>query len=369
MLSARGVIDVRVFYTWGRQVMEGKFDPGFGKVIKWDIPLLEGYDSQFLENRSLRPGSDHFGGIDNPDILKELDAWQPDVLLVQGWNFKSHLAVMRHYSRRLPVFFRGDSTLLNDKPGIKSIVRKFFLRWVYSHVDKAFYVGVNSRNYYLNANMKESQLVFAPHAVDNQFFGDRDGDYSRRALEWRRELGIPEDAVIFLYAGKLEPVKSLSTLVGVFNRPTVPADAHLVIIGNGPLEGDLKNAAASDRIHFLGFQNQGNMPVVYRLGNIYVLPSVSETWGLALNESMACGRPVIASSQCGAAADLIVEGRTGYSFRAGDVDDLEKKVMLVMNDRQALAEMGRNALQHIQGFSIKRIADAMEKAVLDAGKK
>jgi len=349
--------------------MEEKFDPGFGKVVKWDIPLLDGYESQFLVNRSLRPGSDHYKGIHNPDILRELDAWQPDALLVYGWNFKSHLAVMRHYSRRLPVFFRGDSTLLNDRPGIRSIVRKFALRWVYGHVDKAFYVGVNSKNYFLRANMKESQLVFAPHAVDNDFFGDKDGAYSRRALEWRRELGIPDDAIVFLYAGKLEPVKSLSTLVGVFNRPTMPADAHLVVVGNGPLEGELKKTAASDRIHFLGFQNQGNMPVVYRLGDIYVLPSVSETWGLAINESMACGRPVIASSQCGGTADLIKEGKTGYSFRAGDEDDLEKKVTLMLKDRPALAEMGRNALQHIQGFSITRIAGAIEKAVLDAGSK
>jgi glycosyltransferase involved in cell wall biosynthesis len=365
MLAERGIIAVKVFYSWGKSVLQDKFDPGFGKVIKWDIPLLEGYEYEFLENTSRDPGSHHFRGIINPGIIPAIDAWRPDAILVYGWNFVSHLKAIRHYSTKIPVFFRGDSTLLNDTPGIRSLLRRTLLRWVYKHIDKAFYVGSNNKDYFLGAGMKEQQLVFAPHAVNNEFFRDMNGVFESGALSWRHELGIGDDRIVAVYAGKLETVKSLDTLIQVWTEPSFPDGIHLIMVGNGHLEGSLKKAAASnENIHFVDFQNQQRMPVVYRLGDVFILPSISETWGLSINEAMICGRPVIASSKCGATPDLIVEGSTGYVFAAGDSSDLRNKIITIAADKCKLKEMGKNAEIHIQRFTLSRVAEELEKALL-----
>src|SRR5437773_3281444 len=82
MLAQRRNVALKVFYTWGKTVLRKKYDPGFNKEIEWDIPLLEGYDYEFLENVAREKGSHHFNGIINPGIIRKITEWQPDALLV-----------------------------------------------------------------------------------------------------------------------------------------------------------------------------------------------------------------------------------------------------------------------------------------------
>src|ERR1022692_4201496 len=108
LLHKHGKVAVKVFYTWGEEVLEKKFDPGFGKIVQWDIPLLNGYDYEFLENTAKEKGSHHFNGIVNPTIIRDIQLWKPDAVLVYGWKFRSHLKVMRYFKNKVPVWFRGD---------------------------------------------------------------------------------------------------------------------------------------------------------------------------------------------------------------------------------------------------------------------
>jgi glycosyltransferase involved in cell wall biosynthesis len=342
-----------------------KYDPGFGKVIKWDIPLLEGYAYQFLDNRSTTPGSHHFNGIINPDILAQIDAWQPDALLVYGWSLRSHLKVLVHYKNKIPVFFRGDSTLLDDKPGLKAFARRLVLRWVYRHIDKAFYVGSNNKAYFKALGLKEDQLIYAPHAIANDFFQDKGEAYETAAAKWRQELGIPEEAFVFLFVGKLELKKAPLLLIEAFKSAVFSIETHLIIVGDGLLESALKNAGNRKEIHFISFQNQKRMPVVYRLADTVVLPSggPGETWGLVINEAMACGKPVIASTKCGGAADLIKEDVNGYVFGAGDQEELKEKLQKIARDKARSREMGNAAFAGIQNFSFLKSAEAIEGAM------
>jgi hypothetical protein len=82
LLTERNQITIKVFYTWGKTVLQNKFDPGFGKIIEWDIPLLKGYDYEFLENTADDKGSHRFRGIINPDIINRIDDFRPDAILV-----------------------------------------------------------------------------------------------------------------------------------------------------------------------------------------------------------------------------------------------------------------------------------------------
>lgn len=361
--AQRKIIAIKVFYTWGDTVLKKKYDPGFQKNIEWDIPLLEGYDYSFVENRATDKGSHHFRGIDNPTLIKQIEAWQADALLVYGWSFKSHLKAMRYFKGRLPVYFRGDSTLLNRNTKLRSIARKYFLKWVYRYVDKAFYVGTNNKAYFLEHGLKEEQLIFAPHAINNSRFNDAEGKYQQQAEEWRKQLGIGADEQVLLYAGKLEKVKDLHCLIDAMQLLT-NEKLKLVIVGNGPLEAELKTKAHQNRkILFIGFQNQQMMPVLYRLGDIIILCSQSETWGLSINEAMASGRPVLVSDKCGCAVDLVKEDINGRIFPAGNAEALAH-CLVQMNDKNRLSQMGAASLRIIQHWSLPVLAQCIENEII-----
>ena len=120
-LANRQELDIRVFYGW--EGTSATSDPGFGQKVVWDIPLLEGYNHEFVPNVAQRPGSHHFNGIDLPTLNKRIETWNADALLVYGWSYRAHLAALRYFKGRIPVLFRGDSTLLNDRPGLRRIER------------------------------------------------------------------------------------------------------------------------------------------------------------------------------------------------------------------------------------------------------
>jgi len=302
LLAKEEKIDLKVFYTWGVDSIKEKFDPDFQQVIKWDIPLLEGYQYQFLNNTSKKTGSHHFKGIINPDLNQEIEKWGADIIWVWGWAFDSHLKALRYFKGKKEVWFRGDSTLLDEPKGfsVKKILRRVFLTWVYRHVDKAFYVGTHNKAYFIKHGLKEKQLVYAPHAIDNDRFADPTGEYSKKAKEIRTNLGVSENKKLLLFVGKFEPNKNLIELVTTFNN----TDLSLLLVGNGPQEEILKEIAA-ENIFFMPFQNQTMMPIIYRVGDALIMNSKSETWGLAMNEALASGIPIIASNKCGGAIDLI----------------------------------------------------------------
>ncbi|MDB5191415.1 MAG: glycosyltransferase [Segetibacter sp.] len=360
LLTARGRIRVKVFYTWEQSQQGGMYDKGFGKKIEWDIPLLEGYEYTFVKNTSKNPGPYHFNGIVNPTLNNEIKNWDSDAVLIYGWSYNSHLKCINYFNKKIPVLFRGDSTLLNDNFGIKRLIRRVFLKWVYSKVDYAFYVGKNNKAYYQQLGLNDRQLIFAPHAIDNKRFSSNISKNISEAFELRRKLLIGDDEIVFLYAGKLEEVKNVEILLQAFVEINI-SNAHLIIVGNGILESKLKEEFSKIKnLHFIGFQNQSNMPVIYNIGDVFVLPSKSETWGLVVNEAMACKKAVLISDKCGSAIDLVENGKNGFIFKSENLKDLKEKLLTLTYHKDGLKEMGNISFNTIQNYSYDTICLAIE---------
>lgn len=358
-----GRCNLKVFYTWGEAGNKPKFDPGFGKTIEWDIPLLDGYDYEFLTNLSKQPGSHHFAGINNPDVIQRINAFQPQAILVYGWSNQSHLKILRHYKGKIPVWFKGDSNLIDKGTGWKILLKSLFLRWIYSHIDKAFYVGTANKAYFKKYGLKESQLVFAPHAIDNTRFAE---NRLVEASNFRKVLNIQKTDILILFAGKLEPKKNPEILLNAFDQLD-QENVHLVFVGNGALEDQLKAKSEalknSALVHFLPFQNQKIMPVIYQSCNLFCLPSIGpgETWGLAVNEAMAAGKAVLVSDKVGCAADLVISGKNGYLFKSGDQADLLSNLKLACTNSSHLASLGLNSKEIINNWSFDVQVNAMVK--------
>ena len=353
-------LEIKVFYTLGNSSLK-KYDVGFKQQIEWDIPLLEGYDYEFLENVAKDKGSHHFKGIVNPNAIERIKNYQPNAILVYGWAYSSHLKIIRHFKNKVPVYFRGDSTVLNQKSNFKNLLKRIFLTWIYQYIDVAFYVGTANKAYFRTYGLKNHQLVFAPHAIDNKRFGEI---RNNEALKIRAKFSINEEDILILFAGKLEPVKNPLLLLTAF-KDLKKDDVHLVFVGNGVLEKNLKIIVKEleiKNVHFMDFQNQTQMPAIYQASNLFCLPSRSETWGLAVNEAMAAGKPILVSDKVGCAFDLVTN-HTGAIFKSGDLADLSQKLIALTKDKVILKNNGQNAFNAIQSWSFEQQVNVISKYV------
>lgn len=358
MLAQSRDVRIKVFYTWEQSNKPAKFDPGFGKTIQWDIPLLDGYEYSFVRNVSEAPGSHHYKGIINPTLIAEIEAWQAGAVLVFGWPFKSHLACLKYFKGKIPVLFRGDSTLLNETDGVKKILRRIFLRYVYSFVDYALYVGTNNKAYFKAHGLKDSQLVFVPHAIDNKRFSTDSIAFEDAAKEWREELSIADNNFVIAYAGKLDRVKNPWYIIKL--AESLKGEHYrFLVVGNGPLEQEIKASTNDSRIIFIDFQNQQKMPVVYRLADVLVLSSVSETWGLAINEAIACNVPVITNEKVGCAIDLIEEGVNGVTTKRDEYQPAIEYIKRLELDEEIYAEIETVNRGIAEVYSFEKIVHAI----------
>jgi glycosyltransferase involved in cell wall biosynthesis len=358
LLNERQKISIKVYYTWGEKALD-KYDPGFGQKVTWDIPLLDGYPYEWALNTSTDPGTHHFKGIINPKLTEQISKWQPDAVLFFGWAYEGHLKAIKYFKNKIPVFFRGDSTLIDETGGIRSILKAIYLKWVYRYVDHAFYVGSGNKEYFKKYGLKDSQLSFAPHAIDNDRFAE---DRSADAGLLRKGLGIGNDQILILFAGKLESKKAPLLLLNAFHSLN-RRDVHLLFIGNGILQHELKNLAGdATNIHFIPFQNQAAMPVAYQAADLFCLPSQGpgETWGLAVNEAMACGKAILVSDKVGCAADLVKENYNGDIFKSKQLNDLVIKLTKLIISKVALEEQGRRSKIIIKDWNFLAVAQTIE---------
>jgi glycosyltransferase involved in cell wall biosynthesis len=221
-------------------------------------------------------------------------------------------------------------------------------------------VGKENKKYFIEHGLKNNQLVYAPHAIDNERFTDKDNHYETAANKWKLELNMNPSSLTVLYAGKLEDIKNPTIIVELAKKMN-DHDINFILAGNGPLEKELKNmAVGNNRIKFLDFCNQKTMPVLYRLADVFILSSKSETWGLSVNEAMACGRAVIIRNTCGCAIDLVVNGKNGYIFDSEKMDTVYEHLKNLLMNKTSCEAMGKRSLQMIQPYSFENIATSVE---------
>ncbi|MEB3360114.1 MAG: glycosyltransferase family 4 protein [Synechococcales bacterium] len=372
-------LTVRVFYLWDFGITP-QSDRQFNQTFQWDIPLLAGYDYEFVPNTSDRPGTSHFWGLQNPTLIPQVWAFQPDAVLLMNYNYASLYRFLACW-RETPLLFRGDSHRLVPETGVKAALKRHWITQIYRRFDACLYVGQANRAYFEYHGVGDERLFFSPHAIDNDRFLTQAETAAIAAQQWKQELGIPPTHPVILFAGKLIPKKRPLDLLHAFLRADLP-DTALLFVGSGELEATVREAAQQSghpHIYFAPFQNQSQMPRTYAAGDVVVLPSYGsgETWGLAINEAMCLGKAAIASDHVGCAADLIKPGETGLVFPAGDVDALAKCLQIALqgvqsdrkglppqkSDRQRLQTWGWAGQQHIQRYSYQESTKGLVAAL------
>jgi glycosyltransferase involved in cell wall biosynthesis len=355
-----GRLDLTVFYAH-RATPTDQANAGFGVGFEWDIDLLSGYEHFFLRNLAKRPGL-RFAGCDTPEIATRLADGRFDAVLVLGWHLKTYLQAGLAAKRLgLPLLARGDSQRSTPRTAIKKAAKAITYPAFLRLFDAALYVGERSRAYWTHYRYPPQRLFFSPHCIDTDWFAARATEAARFRL--RARLGLADETKVALFAGKLVPFKRPLDLIYAAARLKAEGQEIAVLVaGDGPLQGEITAAArtAAVQLYALGFCNQTEMPAAYAAADVLVLPSDGrETWGLAANEALACGRPVLLSDAVGAAPDLAADCTAGRVFPMGDVPALA----------YALSRMTAHPPPHeriaakSRAYSLAAAADGIETAL------
>jgi 1,2-diacylglycerol 3-alpha-glucosyltransferase len=307
-----------------------------------------------------------FNVLINGRVVQALQRASPQIVLCGGYNYiASWQALIWSHIRKIPFFLWSESNRFDVRRGHAPIemLKVEFLR----HCD-GFVVPGRAADEYLRAQkIYQHKIVVAPNAVDNDLFSSLGHDARRNSSISRRELDLPDQYVLFV--GRLVREKGVFELVKAYGAldEDLRHRVGLVIVGDGPARAELQKEASlvtPGTIKFPGFVQRDQLPAYYALAEMFVLPTYTDTWGLVVNEAMACGVPVIVSRIAGCAADLIQENWNGLLIEPRDVSSLRSAISKLAGRPDLCTRMGAHAREQIAQYSpaawSKAIADAIK---------
>jgi glycosyltransferase involved in cell wall biosynthesis len=365
-LAVHPDLDLEVFFCH-QATPKQQADAGFGVEFDWDIPLLDGYQYRWLNNVARTPSLDHFGGLDTPEIRDIVRSGRYDAVINCGWHRKSYWqSILACLRTRTPVMVRSDSHLHTDRSLLKSAVKFAGYNAFIPRMDACLAVGKWAREYFLHFNARQDRIFLVPHAVDEKRFREAVTRLTPCRQQLRDEWKLPQDSVVFLWAAKFISKKRPLDFVRALSLASEKSSVvHGLMVGDGPLRTESEDWARAHRapVTFAGFLNQSEIVKAYVAADVLVLPSDGgETWGLVVNEAMACSLPCIVSDRVGCGPDLITPD-TGAVFRLGDVQQLAALMNDFAADRSALKKRGEAASQKIKDYSTDVAVNGVIQAV------
>lgn len=238
-------------------------------------------------------------------------------------------------------------------------------RWFVGACDGAFVYGTRSIEYCMKLGIQRRQIFVRCQATDGREISHRfEAEAAKRPQLIAQFSAAPRNLI---FVGRLSPEKNILRALTAFQRAqsTLGEEGDswgFILVGDGPDRQVLEEWCLSSgvrNVRFLGSCGWRDVARFYAMADIFVLPSSSEPWGLAVNEAMECSLPVLVSHACGAAPDLVLEGASGYCFDPLDVDQLSSLMTKLMTDGTSRADLGRRSKEIIQANTPERAARQM----------
>jgi len=299
-------------------------------------------------------------------LERVLEKLRPDLIAIAGYG---HPAMRRAaaWARR-----RGIRTILISDSQARDQPRK---RWkerlkrafVSRYFDAAFVSGSSAASYVESLGIAGHRIWRGYDVVDNAHFSEGAARARAEGGARRTALGLPPR--YFLYVGRFSPEKNLPLLIDAFAaacRDPAFDGWSLVFVGSGPLEEELRARAAPlrERVHWVPFQSFDQLPAYYGLAEGLILPSLSETWGLVVNEAMAAGLPVVVSRRVGCASDLVFPGVNGAIIDETDARGLAAALIALSQDEALRRRFGERSARLVEAFSLETWAVALSDCSL-----
>ena len=369
-MAQEPALDLQVAYCSLRGATAAGFDPDFQVSVQWDVPLLDG--SRWVEVPNKGTGEDSFGGLNNPGLRELIREGKSDaVLCYLGYRCASFWIARRAARAAGAAFLFGtDAHSLDprDAKKWKTWTKRLLWPFLFRQADQVFVPSTGTFRMIESLGIPSDRITLTPYAVDNDWWKEQSAQVDRAAV--RAQWGAAQDQPVILFCAKLQTWKRPLDLLRAFERAAL-GDALLLFAGEGSQRKELEQEAAhlkiQDRVKFLGFVNQSQLPALYTGADVLVLPSDYEPFAVVVNEAMCCGCPAIVSDKVGAGPDLVSPVRPEFVFPVGDIAALAATLQLAFADRRELRETARRAglhvEQHAPQVTLARTIEAVSKAV------
>lgn len=358
-LAAVPGIELKVFFCRDRGATT-YFDEEFGTELKWDIPLLDGYEFEFLPHTETSLRSEFFQ-IDNPTVGEALARFNPDVVQLFGYASRTMWRARYWCSKnRVPVLLYSDSNASAHRPLWKRMAKDIVVRHFYRGVTGALFTGDNNRDYHREFGLPMERLFQGALPIDKKMLLANAGSLpeARRAI--RKQYGIPEDAFVLVFSGKLYSRKSPMHLVEAVARcRDRGAQVWALMVGEGIDRAGLEEfvvAHSLQNVIFTGFVNQGSIGKYYASGDALACTSMFDPHPLVVPEAGCFGLPVIVSDRLGCIGqtDTAQPSVNAMVFPWSDIESLTGCILKLYGDRELYRAMSSAAL---------RIADSQDVGV------
>jgi glycosyltransferase involved in cell wall biosynthesis len=287
---------------------------------------------------------------------KKLNLYSPKVVVIGGYNYLACWAALiwAKKKKRKVVVIIESHYLDRPRSVIKESIKKLFI----SRCDAILTAGTRHRDYVirLGAKPKNIFIMRGVGGVDLSLYQTAVLEHKENKLGLCNELGIPCKNY-FLYIGRFSPEKNLLFLLKAYKRLNNGKGTDnwgLILVGDGPQRKEIEGFITENKIKdvFLpGFIQKEELPRFYAVSDVFVLPSISESWGLVVEEAMASGLPVLVSNQCGCYPDIVQDGLNGFSFDLINEDELFGFMEDITKRKHDLEAMSRASLEIIKEYT------------------
>lgn len=301
-----------------------------------------------FEHQILQPGKmlDNTVVKDASYRLADATVNGPCDILVNGAGY-FHLSmlkpIMKLKQQGIKIILWSESTEQDqDRKSGKEFVKSLVLK-VY---DGAIVAGKQHKEYLIKLGMDAENICCVGNVVDNTFFASGVTDCSKRRG--------------FIYVGRFLAIKNLERLILAYHdyrkkcaRASITPEP-LVLVGDGPTKKEIEQKVDELQLEGVSFTGQLQIDKIrryYARNKVLILPSLSEPWGLVINEAMASGMAVIASDRCGAAHELVAQGKNGFTFNPLHTGELVEYMLQLTKNSNMVKAFGEHSSQIIQQYS------------------
>ena len=185
--------------------------------------------------------------------------------------------------------------------------------------------------------------------------------FHRQNKEHFKQMIAREGEKLIVHTSNFRKVKRVGDVVEIFAQVIKELPSKLLMVGDGPERRKAEELGREldifEDIVFLG--SQDSVEEIYSIADLFLLPSESESFGLAALEAMACGVPVVASNT-GGIPEMVVDGETGFTSEVGNTDKMAQDALFLLNNETRWQEFSKNALTHASKFTIDAIVPTYE---------
>jgi glycosyltransferase involved in cell wall biosynthesis len=342
-LAAHPDVNLKVFFASALGYKK-YIDTNFKEEIVWNNLRLEEFDHQFLNDEASLPvGKD----LDAVDVGDALAAFAPDLVIIHGYFQKLQRRTFK-WSRqnKVRLAYISDSERRHQLHWIKEWIKYPFIRKYFAGISFFLTVGDANEAYYRHYGVPDRKMIRMHFSIDRRSYEGAWKDRSVLNASLRERFRLSGSDLVLSVVGKLVTWKNQADIIGAMKKlEDKGVVTNLFIIGSGEQKEMLEKRAeelARSRVIFPGFVKPEDLPAFYTASDIYIHPASLEPHSLAISEAIYMGCPILISDRCGSygSFDDVQEGKNGYVFKCGDIDDIVNKILLLATDKEKREQFG-----------------------------